>query len=477
MPKLEEQFNDQTLSGTIPVNEQNLLQEFLQTVVLDDLNDVNISSPVNGQVIGYNSVTNSWQNLNASIVDGDKGDITTSAGGNTWTIDNNAVVEAKIGTGAVTETKIADSAVTENKIANNAVTVNKIANDSVTNSKLANMATATVKGRATAGTGDPEDLAIDNDLSTVSANDDTIPSAKAVKAYVDILELKTKVTNAGLLNGYIRATVASNNLTLAISTSASSQVDPTATNPVYVWIGDTLRSITGALSIAANAGTNWFNSGSSELATKEIDYFAYIGYNATDGVVLGYARIPYARLYSDFNTTTTNEKYARISTITNAAAGDNYVNIGRFAATLSAGAGYTWTVPSFTNANLIQEPIYETRWLDWLPDYTQTGGMTFTSVTTTEANYKLFDRYVKINFRLSGTTGGSADTQIEFTVPFTPATVTVNFAGSGFDGGTVGILFRIESGRQLGAQKFTGTTTNWALGASKFVNGTGDYLI
>ncbi len=35
-----------------------------------------------------------------------------------------------------------------------------LANDSVTNAKLNNMATATIKGRTTAGTGDPEDLSV-----------------------------------------------------------------------------------------------------------------------------------------------------------------------------------------------------------------------------------------------------------------------------------------------------------------------------
>jgi len=219
----------------------------------------------------------------------------------------------------------------------------------------------------------------------------TTSDVKTVLA-IDTLELKTKVTNAGLLNGYIRVTVASNNLTVAISTSPSSQVDPTSTNPVYVWIGDTLRSITGALSIAANAGTNWFNSGSGELATREIDYFAYIGYNATDGITLGYARIPYARLYSDFNTTTTNARYARISTITNAASGDNYVNIGRFAATLSGGAGFTWTVPTYNSSNLIQEPVYETRWLIWVGANTANGTMTFTPTTQTHY-YKIQNDY------------------------------------------------------------------------------------
>jgi hypothetical protein len=52
------------------------------------------------------------------VTDGDKGDVTVSSSGTVWTIDN----------------------------------------DVVSNAKLANMATATLKGRTSAGSGDPEDL-------------------------------------------------------------------------------------------------------------------------------------------------------------------------------------------------------------------------------------------------------------------------------------------------------------------------------
>jgi len=171
-----------------------------------------------------------------------------------------------------------------------------------------------------------------------------------------------------LINGRILPSVSSNNLTISLKTIAGA--DPSAGDPVQVRIGNVYHSITSALSVTKNAGTNWTNAGGAGLATKEVDYFVYLGYNATDGVVVGFSRIPFADIYSDFSATSTNEKYCAISTVTNAAATDNYVNVGRFAATLSAGAGYTWTVPTFTGLNLIQRPVYVSRFLSFTPAFT-----------------------------------------------------------------------------------------------------------
>ena len=198
--------------------------------------------------------------------------------------------------------------------------------------------------------------------------------------------------------------------------------DPSASNPVYVRIGDTVRTITAALSVTKADATNWFNAGSAELATKEVDYFVYLGYNATDGTVIGFSRIPYATLYSDFSATTTNEKYCAISTITNAAAGDNYENVGRFAATLSAGAGYTWTVPTFTTANLIQRPIYETRYLSYAITYA--GWSANPGVTS---NYKFLNDLCFLQYQHTGSTGTSNATTATYSLPLTAA----NISGTG----------------------------------------------
>lgn len=219
-----------------------------------------------------------------------------------------------------------------------------------------------------------------------------------------------------MINGKIVPSVAANNLTVALKTLAGS--DPSTTDPVFVRIGDTWHTITSALSVTKNAGTNWCNAGGAELATQEIDYFVYLGYNATDGVVIGFSRISHAALYSDFSTTDANEKYAAISTITNAAAGDDYAVIGRFAATLSAGAGYTWTVPTFTTKNLIQRPIYDSRWLSWTPAYSAGGAMTYTGVSTGIATYKITRDTLEVWVRASGTTGGVTNNLLRATLPF-----------------------------------------------------------
>ena len=265
------------------------------------------------------------------------------------------------------------------------------------------------------------------DLSAVVDNVDD-----ALAHYVNNLEIKVGITDSAvtasldyllrasprghLINGKIVPSVASDNLTVALKGLDGN--DPSAANPVYVRIGDTVRKVTAALSVTRNAGTNWCASGAIKMATHEIDYFVYLGYNAIDGVVIGFSRVVGTE-YDSFSATTTNEKYCAISDISNAAAGDDYELIGRFAATLSAGAGHTWTVPTFTNKNLIQRPIYETRWLDWTPVVAFTAGTDPSSPNAdyTLNTYKLINDTCHINFyRLYGSAGATV-TVSQFSLP------------------------------------------------------------
>jgi len=272
-----------------------------------------------------------------------------------------------------------------------------------------------------------------------------------------------------LINGKIVPSVASDNLTVAIKGLDGN--DPSATNPVYCRIGDTIRSITAALSVTKDAGTNWCNAGAAELATQEIDYFVYLGYNATDGVVIGFSRIPGASEYDDFSSTTTNEKYCAISTIANAAAGDDYELIGRFAATLSAGAGYTWSVPTFTNKNLIQRPIYETRWLDWVPAGTGSGSMTISSLSILSARYKIKNRSLLINLSTDFTTGGTASNTVNHTMPISAINQACAIGGFIGDPVVVGGMHYIQAA-SLYSKKID--NSNWTLGASENVYAGGE---
>jgi hypothetical protein len=219
-----------------------------------------------------------------------------------------------------------------------------------------------------------------------------------------------------MLNGKLVPSVdGSNNMTLAIKTLAGN--DPSASDSVKVKISGTWRTVSAALSVTVNAGANSFNAGSTELATYMVQYFKYLGWRAaSSAVVIGFGRIPGARLYSDFDGTATNEKYGAFSTVP--AAGDAVANVGRFDATLSAGAGYTWTIPTATNKTNIDEPIFETDWLTWNTTWTGSGALTFTAVTNNILRYKIDYDKCMVEIQAVGTLGGVANIAIRQTAPF-----------------------------------------------------------
>lgn len=164
-----------------------------------------------------------------------------------------------------------------------------------------------------------------------------------------------------LINGKIVRTVTGNNLTVAIKTLADT--DPSASSPVYVRIGNTIRTISAALSVTKNAGTNWFGKGASFFANADTDYFVYLCWNTTDSAVsIGFSSIPNAIQYGNFSTTSTAYNYWAGSGSAPASS-DQVENVGRFNATLSATSSFNWSVPA--TSIIISRPIFETRILSY----------------------------------------------------------------------------------------------------------------
>lgn len=184
---------------------------------------------------------------------------------------------------------------------------------------------------------------------------------------------------AYLINGRISTSISSNDLVVAIKGVDGN--DASATNPVYIRIGNSIRTLTAALSITLADGTNYFHSGDAELGTLEIDYFVYLGWNAGNSAIrLGFSRFPYGKLGGDLSATNTAETYlARSGTID---ATDEIEVVGRFNAILSlSGTSHVWTIPA--TSIILNYPIFQTRNLAWTPVWTGFSA----DPTIIEANY------------------------------------------------------------------------------------------
>lgn len=234
--------------------------------------------------------------------------------------------------------------------------------------------------------------------------------------------------DGSMWNGKIAPTVSSSDLILTLQTKSGGT--PSASDPIYIMINGTLRTVTAATSCTLADGTNWFNSGSAELATISVDYFAYAIWDSNSSVVaVAPARIPYATLVSDFSATSTNEKF--IGNQSNYTSTDDVVVIGRFAATLSAGAGYTWTVPTYTSTNLIQQPVYETQIMTYTPTVTSSTG-TITTVGSVSGRYQFMGRRFFVDQSGAITTNGTGGGLLRISTPFTPLSQNVILAGREF---------------------------------------------
>jgi hypothetical protein len=205
--------------------------------------------------------------------------------------------------------------------------------------------------------------AIGIDYSGVSANDGDTDVTGAE------LETLSDGSNANALHVHseykLVSSISANDLVLALKDLDGN--DFSATSQLKTKLSDELATISGALSITVPDGTNWANLGSNELKTQDADLFTYLvdETGASAGTKLAWSRIPNGHFVGDFSSTTTNEKY--LAGPTNYNATDKVQNIGRFNATLSAGAGYTWTIPA--TSIIINNPTIHTRWLTWLPTF------------------------------------------------------------------------------------------------------------
>lgn len=205
------------------------------------------------------------------------------------------------------------------------------------------------------------------------------------------------------------------NMTISIKTL--NWVDPSSNDPIFVRIWNNVRSITNPLKITWTIiWTNIMNLWWSELWGKTVDCFVYLWYKLS-WVFMGFARTPNWKLVSNFNRIDwTNENYLYVSDWVVTSWSEILENVGRFTISLSLWAWYTWSI-NWT-WNIINRPTFQTDWQDYQPVYTASGSMTFWTVTTNIAKYKIINDTLFLNVNANWTTGWSADNEIRLSVPF-----------------------------------------------------------
>lgn len=273
-----------------------------------------------------------------------------------------------------------------------------------------------------------------------------------------------------MLNGKITPSISSNNLVVTLLTRSGG--NPSTTDAVMANINGSYRLITTPLSVTISAGTSTFNAGAVEFAALSVPVFPYLGYITSAGTVaIGVSRISHARVFSTFNGTATNEKYAAFSSTP--AATDDVVNIGYFEIINSGTASYNWSAPTFNSANLKQKPTYNSNWLTWAPQLTATAPLTISGTPTlNHARYRINENSFDYSFNYSAITfGGTAGNSIFASLPFAPLRTSALICQVADNGGLQEAGCGLVNASNVRGRRTAGTNFTVAAGAQFISSG------
>ena len=146
--------------------------------------------------------------------------------------------------------------------------------------------------------------------------------------------------------------------------------------------------------------------------------------------------------------------------------------------TITGGSDYTLAnaAISLNYYSKVENPQGFPHWFEFTPVYTCSSSMTYTSVTTQLAKFRITGQSCIVVIRANGTTGGSASSTIYATIPVTiNASNTYLVVGAGTEGGVLGGVMFNQDANTFGFRKYD--NSNWTLATNMRIAGQMEYPI